>query len=645
MPTLLEQLVKQNNLYAKQLNSIGRRWFTKNIIQHAQVTHPGSVEAEARSLLQRARSLVVARLATTRGSLADDLKRPEQNEIRARIVYGVLGSNPGIFLEGTGQNGLLDFIVERRFRSIQRMLSFINPNRTRQIMAYPPSGPLSAQVSTQTRTLWEGVNTISGNKHYPFLLTAQGKVNPKDAIEKLFEKNTDLNDRTRVDCPAAAMCVHLDSLMVANNPARLATQLAGVSNDHFAIDHAYGPWRVIGGQLAGGFLGIVSRPATAGANVDVKMLGVPRTLVPFDIDIVDKDGRQTVRVTNITRDTPLAEDQVLIESSPLTESTLRVTQLGRAVPVGAYLVESGVPNFHAVNDPRPDNSFFEQSFISENEIQVGDHIYVANHPFHRSRLSSTIWNGEHAFVVDPWQGSRKMLVTGHGVTKLSVAGVVWNMLEEINAFLEITRKMVDAWLAIPSSATPVQEITADNNVRAELGRFLLLPIPLPFNGTLRAFNLPAVAYHKNEKDKTYPSSWIFELDGTLGIAAEPFDRKRALFFDYDPERKTANPWPPASSDRTNRIAVLRHPDLVAAGGAAKLHYTVSYIEDFAGVLVHMPLYNPAGPRRGKPVRLSFNDIQDSVVMGTAPDKVFVVKPRVQSTATYLAFLRNIGAIV
>ena len=100
------------------------------------------------------------RLDVKRGSLVDNLKRTEQNEIRARIVYGLLGTELSTFVDFSNDQ-LLDFIVERRYRSIQRMVSFINPSRDRKILAYPPAGPVTAQVNKQSRSLWEGVTSFS----------------------------------------------------------------------------------------------------------------------------------------------------------------------------------------------------------------------------------------------------------------------------------------------------------------------------------------------------------------------------------------------------------------------------------------------------------------------------------------------------
>jgi hypothetical protein len=49
---------------------------------------------------------------------------------------------------------------------------------------------------------------------------------------------------------------------------------------------------------------------------------------------------------------------------------------------------------------------------------------------------------------------------------------------------------------------------------------------------------------------------------------------------------------------------------------------------------------------GKPVRLGFDDILDSIgVRSPKPDyKIFTVRPSVRVDAPYLAFLKGIGAI-
>lgn len=648
MALTLQQWLKQTDLYLKELPKVARSRFTTKIMLYAAGGTPPDVDTKIRALLTKAKTLAKPRLSTVRTGLGDDLKRTQVNEIRAGILYGTLGANPGIFLDGaTPHEDLLDFIIERRFRSIQRMLSFINFNKTRKILAYPAAGPRTAHVNKQSSKLWVGVTPDPGAFTYPFVLSAEGKLDPKAAIEKLFIKNDKEDERTRVDCPAAAMITHLDALLVAKNPKTLADALANEAPDYLAIDNAFGPVRLIGTNFLGGFAGWTTSPSLVGMDVDVKILAAPRGRTPFTLDIVDRDNRDPITVNTVTRGTTLVEEQVSITSSPLVESTMRVAQLPHSYSVGAHLSRTGIPSFHAVSDER-ERSLFDHSFILQEELQIGDHIYVANHPLHRSRLGSTIWNGEHSFVLDPWHNTRgDILVTGHGVLKLSISKVTWIMLEEINSFLDLTRKLVAQWLALPATTTPAKQGPADDALRRALGEILLLDAPDPFVGTFRAFNLAPIKYRKNGEDKTYPSTWVMDLEGVSGPAT--IDRKRMLIFDYNPNLKKANP--AVSKPFTNLIAVLRHDGLVSVGLPPKKQYAVSYIDDNAGVLVYMPLYYPLGDKKGKEVRLGYSDVQDSVIFsqldgssGKKIAKVFVTRPKVAATTTYIARLKQIGAI-
>jgi hypothetical protein len=649
MASDLETLIKDDKLYAKPLSKIGRRWFTQQILTFANLAHPADLKAAARPILKKAATMAGSRAKAPRASLIDDLKAPDTKVIRTRIVYGVLGSNPGIFLDATPHDDVLDFLVERRFRIIQRMLSYINPNHIRNYVTYPAAGPITAQVSTETRNFWVGTSpdpdSPANPKRYPFVLTAAGKAAPKDAIEKLFTKHKIDADRTRIDCPAAAMVTHLDSLLVAKDPDKLAKALAAVSPDYIAVDHAYGPLRQIGDRMPGGFTGWVPKLAGPGQNVDLSTFVLPFNSI---FDIVDQSGRLTVESTEVARNSPLTSGQVQIEATSLVESTMKIKNLPRSISVGAHLSEAGLPDYHAISDPRSDQSLFQRVFIPDTELQTGDHIYVANHAFHRSRLANTIWNGEHSFVLDPWAGGvRKMAVTGHGVLNLTVEEVAWIMLEEINVFLEVTRQMVDAWLAIPAARAPVATPTADAGFNRLLGRLLLLGQPGLFAGKIRAFNQPAIAYKKAGKPRTYAAHFIMELEGkwapgTPGETA--VNRKDYLIFDYDPDRKTTVTFPPAS--RKNDMIVVRPDPLVAMGGPLHKQYAVSYMDDIAGMPFFMPLYYPIGVKKGKPLRLTYSDIKNIIgIRSPAPDsKVFIVRPNVRVDAPYLSFLKTIGAI-
>jgi hypothetical protein len=651
MASDLEMLIKDDKLYAKPLSKVGRRWFTKAILDFANLTHPADLKAAARPLLIKAKGIAESHAKAARGSLTDDLQAPETKDIRTRIVYGILGSNPGIFFDATPHDDVFNFLLERRFRIIQRMRGYINPSKKRQRISYPAAGPITAQVSKETRTFWVGTNPDPDDatkpKRYPFVLTAAGKAAPKDAIEKLFTKHAKDEDRTRIDCPAAAMLTHVDSLLVAKDPDKLAKALAAVSADYLAIDHAYGPFRMIGDRAAGMFSGWVSKVAPPGQNVDMSTYVLP---LDSKFDVVDKDGRLSIEATGVVRNTTDNPWEIHTLARPLVESVLTIKTLTRAVSVGAHFSETGLPDYHAVSDPRPDSRLFEQVFIRDTDLQTGDHIYVANHPFHRSRLGNTIWNGEHSFVLDQWAGGLKdMVVTGHGVEKLTVAQVAWIMLEEINSFLEITRRIVDAWLAIPAARAPVIDLTADAAFSASLGRLMLLGQDANYTGKVRPFNQPSFTYKKGDKQPTYAGYWLIELDGKLDAGTpqvSDVDRKRFLIFDYDPVRKTAATFPGTS--RKNTVIVTRSLALTQVGMPTNMQYAVSYIDDQAGMPFFLPLYYPIGSRKKKPVRLTYDDISDSIGVrspGSGDDsKVLIVRPQVRVDAPYLTFLKTIGAI-
>jgi hypothetical protein len=646
-PTI-KKLQARKDLFAVPLSPAGRNWFTTRIVKHVQAQP--DIEKAATALLTKAKALATPRLPAGGTKIVDKLESTDQKTIRASIVYGVLGTSPDIFLDGTGQDKLLDFTLARRFRSLQRLTSFINPNETLKIFGYPLQGLVSAKVNKQADPFWEGSNTLpSGSKGYPFVLSTQGKSDPKKAIENLFEKNKDKADRTLIDCPAAAMVVHQDALLTAQDPSKLALALASEGPNYVAIDHAFGPLRFVKDSYLGGFPGWLNQPASPGTNVDLKMF-VPQ--VPQPALIMSGSDKESIQIQTITRGqvtnvltgNPLKLDDINIASYALVESTLRIDKLSKAYPIGAHLSLPTVDWFHAVNDDRSDKALFDRQFIDPDDLQTGDHVYLANHPLHRTRIKNTPWNGEHSFVVNPWASSPSQIeIIGHGILREPVLKLTNNMLEEINAFLDITRKILDIYLALPSTRTPDKSLTGtvSSNVEEFLAAFLLADHPVPFTGTRRVFNMPALTYTKNGKKNTYPGYWMMDLDGTSGSTTIP--RASALLFDYDPKATKAkpfvDPWP-----AINPVALLLNTNLQNVMTDQNAQYALGYLDDHAGIRLEMPLYYPLAPKKGSPVRLNFDDIKESVFFGLKTGKLFVIRPRVSADAAYLARLQTIGAI-
>jgi hypothetical protein len=645
---IVARLEAKKELFVRQLDQAGRHWFTTRMVDHAK-SEP-DVEFSARFVLNIAKDMVTDRLDKTRKSLLDDLKRPRRNEIRARIIYGLLGNFPGVFLDNYGDD-LLDFIVERRYRSIQRMLSYINPNDGRAIIGYPSGGMLSSQVNKQSRDFWEGVD--AERKFYPFMLTTKGKASPKEAIESLFKKNKNKADRTLIDCPAAAMLTHLDALLAAKDPDKLMENLvADGPLVYILIDHPYGSLYIFGTGYTGGFGGWLNQPAPAGDDIDLKMFHGLSAIPPNSLVLMDGSGAESITISKVTprkvanalTGGELTNGNICIEANPLNETTVQVKNLSREFSVGSHLSLRFVDWFSVVGDDRPDKALFERSFISKDDLQVGDHIYLANHSIHMTRIGSTPWNGEHAFVLNPWHSNPNQIqITGHGINEQTVLQLSQQMLNEINAFLDITRVIVDKWLAIPDSRTPdwSQAGVATPTWKAFLARFLLEGNPVPFDGTMRVFNIPGITYSRGGKSRTYPGSWVMDLEGTSGNRS--FNRRELLLYDYDPRAKSAkpwkNPWP-----SVNPVAVWRDPQLVSLSTEPKRQCVVSYTDLNVGMGLVMPLYYPIDPHKGKPVRLTFDDIKRSVFFGLDDGRIFVVRPRVTDDVGYRLHLRNIGAI-
>ena len=53
---------------------------------------------------------------------------------------------------------------------------------------------------------------------------------------------------------------------------------------------------------------------------------------------------------------------------------------------------------HFLSDTRPNRALFEQLTVKAADLQVGDHVYVLNHPLYRIFYPAGIWGGEHSFI-------------------------------------------------------------------------------------------------------------------------------------------------------------------------------------------------------------------------------------------------------
>jgi hypothetical protein len=98
--------------------------------------------------------------------------------LRAEILYGLLGMHPEFFAD----EPYLRLIARRRYRIVQRMLFFVDPNHETEdegnVFVYPIWRLWLRAQPQSTPTYWE-----KQDGHYPFVLTDAGKSDPKSAIE------------------------------------------------------------------------------------------------------------------------------------------------------------------------------------------------------------------------------------------------------------------------------------------------------------------------------------------------------------------------------------------------------------------------------------------------------------------------------
>ncbi len=92
--------------------------------------------------------------------------------------------------------------------------------------------------------------------------------------------------------------------------------------------------------------------------------------------------------------------------NPVTRK-MKVGKLANSYGTGAkvYVVQKDLPVyktlvFHFTTDSRPNNALFEQLSIKSEDLQVGDHAYVINHPLYLLYYPTGAWGGEHSFIAE-----------------------------------------------------------------------------------------------------------------------------------------------------------------------------------------------------------------------------------------------------
>ncbi len=114
---------KSNKLFDNRYSPANREWFVRKIIDALLVRSvpDANIENETKKIINMTRDALNARIRRgfSAGKLAADWKLYDQLTSRTQIIYGMIAMHPDFLLDVNA--AYFDFILERRFRSIQRM--------------------------------------------------------------------------------------------------------------------------------------------------------------------------------------------------------------------------------------------------------------------------------------------------------------------------------------------------------------------------------------------------------------------------------------------------------------------------------------------------------------------------------------------
>jgi hypothetical protein len=442
---------ESNKAFDARYSGDNRKWFVGKIIDYllAQGVQDTDIEQQTNDIIFDSDVAFKARIKKgfPSGSLATIWKFYDQLKSRTQIIYGMIAMHPEF--RDAANLDYFEFILERRFRSIQRMNFFVNPSHVRNVFAYPDPDakpPEKMKVNGHADTLWNGVQSGS----LPFILTNSGKSNPKNAVEKLFMRNTGTN-RNLFACDPVATTLHMDALLVAKTPDKLLKALANIDDHYLKIDNPLGHFanNPDGQRL----VAITSAPVTAGNNVEIP-LGRVGMVLAFSKDALTAAILTTnafISVQNIFFMIVHGNEHesFLINGvNPVTKK-IKVTSLTMNYASGAKVyvrrdtstffgtLLKTLP-FHFITDGRPDHALFEQLTVKAKDLQVGDHVYMLNHPLYKIFRPTGFWGGEHSFIseIGTRDSAASMFrttleVEGHGLSN-TLLGMGNEMLEYVN---------------------------------------------------------------------------------------------------------------------------------------------------------------------------------------------------------------------
>jgi hypothetical protein len=618
-----------NSRYSEE----NRQWFAGKIIDSllASGTPDAQAETKATDAIKKATTAVAAREKKGFGSGTLKAQWADYNELtsRVQIIYGTLAMNP-LFLDGA-HDAFLDFIIERRYRTVKRMVYFVNPNKKRQIFSYPFDGCVDFKVNKDSQLFWESLHPAGGNR-MPFGLNSGGQGSPMVAVDSIFKKNKDC-DKNIFPCDPVTTILHMDALQAAKDKDKFLKKLIAEGKHYLKIDHPFGHF----GNFEGGahLLGLIMANVSAGNSVEIPVSRVTAfmtDLLQKSFTFLTQDMFHNVSFFCRINHANLTE-VIEIQGVNPVQKKIKVKKLTNSYPAGAKIYSNnpqfaGIPPFHFLTDSRPDKANFEQVAVNMDELQVGDHLFVSNHPLYQRYYPDGLWGGEQSFVIEI--GGRRtaetafdtgLKVAGHGLSN-TIIKMGEDLLSWINTVLGVIQEMTRIHL----------KHIKDHGTSSAAGVSVSTKL---VNG---------VNHHVFEYDKPYTyKDWQFQIDTTAvngfvilqeGVVESEFIIHN--FFD----KSFADP-------RKARQLVSFLPSSLTAATRFKVeNWGLRFLNKNKSQTEDLPLFKLASNNKQVPNFLTFADLKKtSPFLRLDENKdAFVTRPRVDFDATYQKFLKDNGAI-
>ncbi|MCP4308890.1 MAG: hypothetical protein GY788_29260 [bacterium] len=376
--------------FSKGFNWRGRVWFVKAVF--AAESETGSQAGALDSLpskLAKAKALVDARIAERRSN--EGLYRfRERRRLRQKILYGALGVHPSLFEDGAK----LDEVMWRRERIVDKMQFEVGRQINRGRQAATPSA-------------W--VDGLDCAFEYPHLKGEPGA----EALGLTGSDEIQVN-------PSARAYWKSRTYWEDKNPRSdlILTTPADPIPAEVPLAH----------QTERG----TTHPENAIASL---FLRYPNAL---ERNLLDCQHVSAL----------LHYDSLLVpDDAPLIDALKETIAWNPECFTLCSVLEEPIGNKTAVSDSA--NGLFEVATVPEDDLQVGDHVFIQNHPAYNALVPEGAWQGEHSIVVDRWgpaTDSRPRLSVrdrpryqGHGTEASTLLDMTKGMLDEFDLWLKRAR--------------------------------------------------------------------------------------------------------------------------------------------------------------------------------------------------------------